>query len=159
MCERTISTERPPFVGEVSANFCRYRVPRGQRDGSLRPHSRFYRPDEIVKNKILSEQRPSLKALDCSSYNFALELAYRNLYRINGRKWIKFMKAILSYISVTFHRFIVATWRCRERFHFMIPFTKLLILLARSVGPLLHVETSLLANYNEFIWSCETSIA
>jgi hypothetical protein len=33
--ERTIPTERPPLVGEASANFCAYRVPRGQRDGSL----------------------------------------------------------------------------------------------------------------------------
>jgi hypothetical protein len=39
--ERTIPTERPPLVGEVIANFCGYRVPRGQRDGSLRPYSRF----------------------------------------------------------------------------------------------------------------------
>jgi hypothetical protein len=39
--ERTIPTERPPLVGEVIANFCGYRVPCGQRDGSLRPYSRF----------------------------------------------------------------------------------------------------------------------
>jgi hypothetical protein len=32
--ERTIPTERPPLVGEVIANFCGQRVPRGQRDGS-----------------------------------------------------------------------------------------------------------------------------
>jgi hypothetical protein len=31
--ERAIPTERQPFVGEVSANFCGQRVPRGQRDG------------------------------------------------------------------------------------------------------------------------------
>jgi hypothetical protein len=31
--EQTISTERPPLVSEVSANFCGERVPRGQRDG------------------------------------------------------------------------------------------------------------------------------
>jgi hypothetical protein len=30
--KQTILTERPPLVGEVSANFCGYRVPRGQRD-------------------------------------------------------------------------------------------------------------------------------
>jgi hypothetical protein len=34
-------TERPPLVGEVSANFCGYGVPNVQRDGSLRPYSRF----------------------------------------------------------------------------------------------------------------------
>jgi hypothetical protein len=39
--ERTIPTERPPLVGEVNANFCGWRVPRGQGDGSLRPYSRL----------------------------------------------------------------------------------------------------------------------
>jgi hypothetical protein len=33
--ERTIPTERPPLVGEASANFCGYRVPRGQHDASF----------------------------------------------------------------------------------------------------------------------------
>jgi hypothetical protein len=42
--ERTIPTERPPVVGDVSANFCRQRVPRGQCGGSLRPYSRLSRP-------------------------------------------------------------------------------------------------------------------
>jgi hypothetical protein len=35
--ELTIPTERPPLVGEVSVNFCRYRVLRVQHNGSLRP--------------------------------------------------------------------------------------------------------------------------
>jgi hypothetical protein len=35
--ERTITAERPSLVGEVSANFCGYRMSRGQDDGSLRP--------------------------------------------------------------------------------------------------------------------------
>jgi hypothetical protein len=35
--KRTIPTERPPLVGEVSVNFCGYRVSRGQRNGSRRP--------------------------------------------------------------------------------------------------------------------------
>jgi hypothetical protein len=35
--KRTIPTERPPHVGEVSANFCGKRVSRGQRNGSPRP--------------------------------------------------------------------------------------------------------------------------
>jgi hypothetical protein len=43
--ERIIPTEQPPLVGEVSANFWGSRMPRGQRDGSLRPYSRFYRPE------------------------------------------------------------------------------------------------------------------
>jgi hypothetical protein len=42
--KRTIPIERPPLVGEVSANFCGYGVPRGQRDGSLLPYSRLCRP-------------------------------------------------------------------------------------------------------------------
>jgi hypothetical protein len=36
---RTISTELPQLVGEVSDNFCGYRVPRGQCDGTLWPYS------------------------------------------------------------------------------------------------------------------------
>jgi hypothetical protein len=46
--ELTISTERPPLVGEVIANFCGYRVPRGQRDGSLLPYSRFSRQEPLL---------------------------------------------------------------------------------------------------------------
>jgi hypothetical protein len=46
--ERTISTERPPLVGEVSANFCGQRVSRGQRNGSPRPYSRFSRPEPLL---------------------------------------------------------------------------------------------------------------
>jgi hypothetical protein len=46
--ERTIPTERPPLVGEMIANFCELRVPRGQRDGSLRPYSRFCRQQPLL---------------------------------------------------------------------------------------------------------------
>jgi hypothetical protein len=46
--ERTIPTERPPLVGEVSANFCEYRVPHGQRDGFPRPYSGFSRPEPLI---------------------------------------------------------------------------------------------------------------
>jgi hypothetical protein len=42
--ERTIPTELPPLVGEVSTNFCGERLPRGQRDESLRQYSRLSRP-------------------------------------------------------------------------------------------------------------------
>jgi hypothetical protein len=48
VCERTILTERPPLVNEFSANLCGYRVPRCQRDGSLRPYSRISRPDPLL---------------------------------------------------------------------------------------------------------------
>jgi hypothetical protein len=41
---KTIPTERPPLVGEVSANVCGQTVSRGQRNGSPRPYSRFSRP-------------------------------------------------------------------------------------------------------------------
>jgi hypothetical protein len=46
--ERTIPTERPPLVGEVIANFCGWRVPRGQRDGSLLPYSRFSTQEPLL---------------------------------------------------------------------------------------------------------------
>jgi hypothetical protein len=48
ICERTIPAERPPLVGEVSVNFCGYKVPRGQRDGYLRPYFRFSRPEPLL---------------------------------------------------------------------------------------------------------------
>jgi hypothetical protein len=37
------TTERPSLADEVSVNVCGERVPRGQRDGSLRPYCRFSR--------------------------------------------------------------------------------------------------------------------
>jgi hypothetical protein len=45
--ERTIPTERPPLVGEMSANFCGYRVPR-QHDRSLWPYSRVSRQEPLL---------------------------------------------------------------------------------------------------------------
>jgi hypothetical protein len=54
--ERTIPTERPLPVGEVSANFCGW-LPCGHRGGSptavisadpLRPYSRFSRPEPLL---------------------------------------------------------------------------------------------------------------
>jgi hypothetical protein len=35
--KRTIPTERPPIVGQISANFCGQRVSHGQRNGFPRP--------------------------------------------------------------------------------------------------------------------------
>jgi hypothetical protein len=46
--ERTIPTERPSLVREVIANFWGQRVPHGQRDGSLRPYSRFPRQEALL---------------------------------------------------------------------------------------------------------------
>jgi hypothetical protein len=42
------SIERQSFVGEVSANFCGWRVPRGQHDGSLWSYSRLSRPKLLL---------------------------------------------------------------------------------------------------------------
>jgi hypothetical protein len=36
------------FSGEVSANFCGWKVPRGQRDGSIRPYSWYSRPEPLL---------------------------------------------------------------------------------------------------------------
>jgi hypothetical protein len=46
--KRTIPNERPPLVGEVSANFCGQRVSRGQRNGPPRQYSRFSRPEQLL---------------------------------------------------------------------------------------------------------------
>jgi hypothetical protein len=43
-CERSIPTERPPLVGEVSANVLRIE----ERNGSLWPYSRFSRPEPLL---------------------------------------------------------------------------------------------------------------
>jgi hypothetical protein len=45
--ERTIPTERTLLVGKVSAIFWGHRTLRGQLDGSLRPCSRFSRPEPL----------------------------------------------------------------------------------------------------------------
>jgi hypothetical protein len=47
--ERAIQTERPPLVGEVSANVCGCIVPRGQRDGSLSRILDFLNRDYRIK--------------------------------------------------------------------------------------------------------------
>jgi hypothetical protein len=56
--EWTILTERPPLVVEVSADFCGYRVPRGQRDGSLRPYSRFSRQEPLLFFQVAPQLYP-----------------------------------------------------------------------------------------------------
>jgi hypothetical protein len=43
-----IVRKQPPLVGEVSANFCRWRMPRGQRDRSLRPYTQISRPNRTI---------------------------------------------------------------------------------------------------------------
>jgi hypothetical protein len=46
--ERTIPTERPQLVNEVSANICGQRVSRGQRNRSPRKYSRLSRPEPLL---------------------------------------------------------------------------------------------------------------
>jgi hypothetical protein len=53
--ERTIPTEQQPLVGEVIANLCGQRVPRGQSDESLRPYSRFSRQEPLLFYQVASQ--------------------------------------------------------------------------------------------------------
>jgi hypothetical protein len=46
--KRTIPTERPPLVGEVSSSFLRWRVSRDQRNGSPRPYSRISKQELLL---------------------------------------------------------------------------------------------------------------
>jgi hypothetical protein len=46
--KRTILTEQTPFVGEISSNFCGWRVLHGQRNGSPQPYSRITRMEPIL---------------------------------------------------------------------------------------------------------------
>jgi hypothetical protein len=57
--ERTIRTEQPSLVGEVSANFWGYWVPRGQRDGSLRQYSRLSSSSTVLMSLCGPRSRPS----------------------------------------------------------------------------------------------------
>jgi hypothetical protein len=59
--KRTIPTERPPLVGELSSNLCGYRVLRGQRNEFPRPlitdfldHSRYRNPSSPLKIKSVT---------------------------------------------------------------------------------------------------------
>jgi hypothetical protein len=52
--ERTIPTERPPLVSEVSANSCCQRVSRGQCNGSLMLYSRLSRLKPLLFLTIIS---------------------------------------------------------------------------------------------------------
>jgi hypothetical protein len=48
VCEWTITTERPPLVGEISANFCRKRASCGQRNRTPWPYSRISRLEPLL---------------------------------------------------------------------------------------------------------------
>jgi hypothetical protein len=60
--EWTVPTKLSSLVCEVSANFCGYRVPRGKRDGSLRPYFWLSRPELLL---ILSSRSPQLYSRGC----------------------------------------------------------------------------------------------
>jgi hypothetical protein len=64
--EPIIPTERLPPIGEVSANFCGYRVPRGQLDVSLRPYSHISRPELLLLSSPSWNQSEVMKHLLCS---------------------------------------------------------------------------------------------
>jgi hypothetical protein len=75
--ERTIPAERPPHVGEVSANFCGCRVPLGQCDGSLRPYSRLSRPvygSKTQLNQLINVETSVRNKCQCSFYCALLTL-------------------------------------------------------------------------------------
>jgi hypothetical protein len=46
--EWIIPTKQLPLVGEVSANFCEWRVSCGQHNWSLRPYARFSGPEPLL---------------------------------------------------------------------------------------------------------------
>jgi hypothetical protein len=56
--QQTIPTERPPFVGEVSAKFSGYRVSRGQRNEFPRPLIRFSRPEPLLSFQVAPHLSP-----------------------------------------------------------------------------------------------------
>jgi hypothetical protein len=122
--ERTIPTERSPLVDEVTANFCGHRVPRGQRDGSLRPYSRFSRQEPLffyqaapqlysrgwvdpVQYLIGEKIKNGYSSRDSSYYSVQIFLCYRLLYRRadNSRP--------MSF-TVTAREWVYATNFCRE---------------------------------------------
>jgi hypothetical protein len=97
--ERTVPTEPPPLDGEVNINFCGYRVPRGQREGSLPPCSRFSKPVSLQLFFLLQILTISLKRL-VSGHVFNLKL-------LKLSNWVTHLmnalvrKAIVSTLSRT----------------------------------------------------------
>jgi hypothetical protein len=93
--ERTIPTERPPLVGEVIANFWVLRVSRGQRDGSLRPYSRFSRQDPLLFYQVAphlysrgwvdSVREPLLFFWYCRESNPSLRICSQEFWPLDHR--------------------------------------------------------------------------
>jgi hypothetical protein len=75
--KRTIPTERPPLVGEVSANFCELGVLSGQRNGSPRPYFQVSRTEPLLSlpsspSVVLTRQRTPLQTR-CFSKNLVAQ--------------------------------------------------------------------------------------
>jgi hypothetical protein len=112
--ERTIPTERPPLVGEVIANFWGWMVPRSQRDGSLRPYSRFSRQEPLlfyqVAPQLYSRGWVDSVTVKIKSYvNFLLHLRAQNLgftnVTLSGMSCkIKWRNKVVMYVLVPLHR-------------------------------------------------------
>jgi hypothetical protein len=99
--ERTIPTERPPLVSEVSANLCGCRVPRGQRDGST---SYLYIltnwMGNVLVEKLLVAQlakKPDLSFIQSEHAIPSRFLSYETWRRvIHFKLIIKFLSNLLS---------------------------------------------------------------
>jgi hypothetical protein len=93
--ERTIPTERPLLVGEVIANLCGERVPRGQRDRSLRLYSRFSRQEPLLFYQVApqlysrgwvdSVPDPLLFFWKCRESNPCLRICSQELWPLDHR--------------------------------------------------------------------------
>jgi hypothetical protein len=53
----------------VIANFCGYRVPRGQRDGSLWPYSRFSRQEPLLFYQVAPQLSNLMHSMPVDVYN------------------------------------------------------------------------------------------
>jgi hypothetical protein len=107
--EWTIPAERPPLVGEVSANFCRQRVPRGQCVGSQRPYSQISRPEPLLFLSSTSSIGP------CSRRGSA-RIRTPDLWICNQELWPLGHRGILLYTSRPYY----FPWILKE-FQLLIP--------------------------------------
>jgi hypothetical protein len=133
--ERTIPTERPLLVGEVIANFCGWRVPRGQRDGSLRPYSRFYRQQPLLFYQVASQlysrgwvdpvPDPLLFSGSAGNRTRGLRICSQELWSLDHRGGRQF---IITFKNVTlkFRRSFCISWlwclQSQQNFNALTPF-------------------------------------
>jgi hypothetical protein len=99
-CERTIPTERPPLVGEVSAN-----MTLGQHDGSLRPYSRISRPTLSYKHFLYRKNLSIDKAL----FKFTHEI-----YHVLNIK-----SMLVEYLVILVQHLICKSWNTTIKTKFM----------------------------------------